>query len=111
MIHGGAVNHSGGDEFLTRPTVEGQAAVVRAAYEDAGKRPDQVAYVELHGTGTPVGDPVEAAALGEVFSAGRDEPLRVGSAKTNVGHLEGAAGIVGLVKAVLSLDHQQIPPA
>lgn len=111
VIHGGAVNHAGGDAFLTRPTVEGQAAVVRAAYEDAGKRPGQVAYVELHGTGTPVGDPVEAAALGEVFSARRDEPLRVGSAKTNVGHLEGAAGIVGLVKTVLSLDHQQIPPS
>ncbi|MBR8742212.1 type I polyketide synthase [Nocardiopsis sp. MG754419] len=110
VIHGGAVEHAGGDAFLTRPTVEGQAAVMRAAYADAGKPPGQVAYVELHGTGTPVGDPVEAAALGEVFADEREEPLRVGSVKTNVGHLEGAAGIIGLVKTVLGIDHQQIPP-
>ncbi|SHI77546.1 Acyl transferase domain-containing protein [Nocardiopsis flavescens] len=110
VVHGGAVNHVGGDSFLTRPTVRGQAEVIRAAHADAGKRSDRVGYVELHGTGTPTGDPVEAAALGEVFAAGRREPLRVGSAKTNVGHLEGAAGIVGLVKTVLALEHQQIPP-
>ncbi|MBB6120698.1 type I polyketide synthase [Nocardiopsis algeriensis] len=110
VIHGGAVLHAGGGEFLTRPTVEGEESVIRAAYADAGKSPDQVGYVELHGTGTPAGDPVEAKALGEVFSQGREEPLRVGSAKTNVGHLEGAAGIVGLVKTVLALEHQQIPP-
>ncbi|MEU5857123.1 SDR family NAD(P)-dependent oxidoreductase [Nocardiopsis dassonvillei] len=110
VIHGGAVNNSGAGEFLTRPTVDGQEAVIRAAYADAGKDPGQVAYVELHGTGTPAGDPVEAAALGGVFGRGAEEPLRVGSAKTNVGHLEGAAGVVGLVKTVLSLDHQQIPP-
>ncbi|MEE2035871.1 SDR family NAD(P)-dependent oxidoreductase [Nocardiopsis sp. CT-R113] len=110
VIHGGAVNHSGTTEYLTRPTVQGQADVAREAYANAGKDPGQVAYVELHGTGTPAGDPVEAAALGEVFKEGREEPLRVGSAKTNVGHLEGAAGIVGLVKTALGLEHQQIPP-
>ncbi|WP_026119635.1 type I polyketide synthase [Nocardiopsis ganjiahuensis] len=117
VLHGGAVNHSGSGEFLTRPTTRGQEAVIRAAYEDAGKSVDQVAYVELHGTGTPAGDPVEAAALGAAFARGRGgggngrgEPLRVGSAKTNVGHLEGAAGIVGLVKAVLSLDRGQLAP-
>ncbi|MDT0327638.1 SDR family NAD(P)-dependent oxidoreductase [Nocardiopsis lambiniae] len=110
VVHGGAVNHVGGDSFLTRPTVRGQAEVIRAAHADAGKDSDRIGYVELHGTGTPTGDPVEAAALGEVFSAGRGEPLRVGSVKTNVGHLEGAAGIVGLVKTVLALEHQQIPP-
>lgn len=111
VIHGGAVNHSGAGEFLTRPTAGGQAAAIRAAHEDAGVRPDRVGYVELHGTGTPAGDPVEARALGEVFGAGRSDPLRVGSAKTNVGHLEGAAGIVGLVKTVLSLDHQTLAPS
>ncbi|WP_306366859.1 SDR family NAD(P)-dependent oxidoreductase [Nocardiopsis sp. CC223A] len=110
VVHGGAVNHVGGDSFLTRPTVRGQAEVVRAAHADAGKRADLVGYVELHGTGTPAGDPVEAAALGRVFTTDRREPLRVGSVKTNVGHLEGAAGIVGLVKTVLALEHQQIPP-
>lgn len=111
VIHGGAVNHSGEGEFLTRPTVRGQAEAIRAAHENAGVRPDRVGYVELHGTGTPAGDPVEARALGEVFGAERSDPLRVGSAKTNVGHLEGAAGIVGLVKTVLSLDHQTLPPS
>ncbi|CAL9423286.1 hypothetical protein SUDANB121_01914 [Nocardiopsis dassonvillei] len=110
VVHGGAVNHVGGDSFLTRPTVRGQADVIRAAHADARQDPDRIGYVELHGTGTPTGDPVEAAALGEVFAADRSEPLRVGSAKTNVGHLEGAAGIVGLVKTVLALEHRQIPP-
>ncbi|MFV2198920.1 SDR family NAD(P)-dependent oxidoreductase [Nocardiopsis sp. LOL_012] len=110
VIHGGAVNHGGGDSFLTRPTVRGQAEAIRAAHADAGKEPGRIGYVELHGTGTPTGDPVEAAALGEVFAAGREEHLRVGSVKTNIGHLEGAAGIAGLVKTVLALEHQQIPP-
>ncbi|WP_435826066.1 acyltransferase domain-containing protein [Nocardiopsis alba] len=111
VVHGGAVNHSGAGEYLTRPTAAGQEAVIRAAYENSGQRPDRVGYVELHGTGTPAGDPVEARALGSVFSKERPDPLRVGSAKTNVGHLEGAAGIVGLVKTVLSLDHQTLPPS
>ncbi|MFY7067272.1 type I polyketide synthase [Nocardiopsis changdeensis] len=111
LVHGGAVNHSGGGGFLTRPTPEGQAEVIRAALEDAGQRPDRVGHVELHGTGTPVGDPVEARALGEVFAPGRTDPLRVGSAKTNVGHLEGAAGIVGFVKTVLALEHRTLPPS
>ncbi|GHC94951.1 hypothetical protein GCM10007079_45980 [Nocardiopsis terrae] len=109
VLHGGAVGHSSPGDLLTRPTVEGQEEVIRRAYADAGKDTDQVAYVELHGTGTPVGDPVEAAALGGVFGRGGREPLRVGSVKTNIGHLEGAAGIVGLLKTVLSLEHQLIP--
>ncbi len=109
VVHGGAVGHSSPGDLLTRPTVEGQEEVIRRAYTDAGKDFGQVAYVELHGTGTPAGDPVEAASLGRVFHRGTRDPLRVGSAKTNVGHLEGAAGIVGLVKTVLSLEHRQIP--
>ncbi|WP_227014641.1 MULTISPECIES: type I polyketide synthase [Nocardiopsis] len=110
VLRGGAVNNSGQTSYLARPDVHGQEEVLRAAYRRTGVDPAQVGYVELHGTGTPAGDPVEAAALGSVFADGREEPLRVGSAKTNIGHLEGAAGIVGLVKTVLSLSHGQLPP-
>ncbi|WP_049576888.1 type I polyketide synthase [Nocardiopsis sp. SBT366] len=109
VLSGGAVNNSGPTSFLARPEPEGQAEVVRAAHRRAGIDPAHVGYVELHGTGTPAGDPVEASALGSVF-AGRPGALRVGSAKTNVGHLEGAAGIVGLLKVVLSLSHGLLPP-
>ena len=110
VLRGGAVNNSGQTSYLARPDAPGQVEVLRAAHRRTGIDPAQVGYVELHGTGTPAGDPVEAAALGSVFAPGREEPLRVGSAKTNVGHLEGAAGIVGLVKTVLSLSHGQLPP-
>ncbi|GAA1084851.1 type I polyketide synthase [Nocardiopsis metallicus] len=109
VLAGGAINNSGPTSYLARPEPEGQAEAVRAAHRRAGIDPSQVGYVELHGTGTPVGDPVEATALGTVFS-GCSGALRVGSAKTNVGHLEGAAGIVGLLKVVLSLSHGLLPP-
>ena len=110
VLRAGAVNNSGRTPFLARPDVEGQSRVLREAYERAGADPARVGHVELHGTGTPAGDPVEAAALGEFFGSNRSEPLRVGSVKTNLGHLEGAAGIVGLLKTVLSLSHGQLPP-
>ncbi|MET8977519.1 type I polyketide synthase [Streptomyces sp. NPDC004539] len=111
VIRGGAVNNDGGTEGLTVPSGEAQALVLREAYLKAGVAPGDVQYVELHGTGTPVGDPIEAAALGEALGRGRrpGDPLLVGSAKTNVGHLEGAAGIVGLLKALLSLRHRRLP--
>ncbi|MER5598722.1 beta-ketoacyl synthase N-terminal-like domain-containing protein, partial [Streptomyces sp. NPDC002265] len=111
VIRGSAVNNDGGGDGLTVPLQAGQEQVLRLAYERAGIDPAQVGYVELHGTGTKVGDPVEAAALGAVLGAGREpgRPLRVGSAKTNVGHLEGAAGITGLLKAALSLTHRELP--
>ncbi|MFD0904804.1 polyketide synthase, partial [Actinomadura sediminis] len=110
VIRGGAVGNGTGDA-LTVPDRAAQEAVLRAAYEHAGADPARVGYVELHGTGTPVGDPVEAAALGAVLGAARPpgRPLLVGSAKTNVGHLEGAAGIVGLLKAALSVHHRSVP--
>ncbi|WP_051385696.1 type I polyketide synthase [Actinokineospora inagensis] len=111
VILGGAVNNDGATEGLTVPGVKSQQEVLRAAYRHAGVSPDRVGYVELHGTGTKVGDPVEAAALGAVLGRDRAEPLRVGSAKTNVGHLEGAAGIVGLLKAALSLRNRELPPS
>ncbi|GAB2489759.1 type I polyketide synthase [Nocardiopsis aegyptia] len=110
VLRGGAVNNSGRTPYLAHPDASGQREVLTTALRRAAADPAQVGYVELHGTGTPAGDPVEAVALGAVFSGEREEPLRVGSIKTNIGHLEGAAGIVGLVKAALSLSHGQLPP-
>ncbi|MFI6982152.1 type I polyketide synthase [Embleya sp. NPDC050154] len=115
VIRGGAVNNDGGGAGLTAPNPLAQQDVLRAAYRAAGVDPADVQYVELHGTGTRVGDPIEAAALGAVIGAARADrsrgPLLVGSAKTNVGHLEGAAGIVGLLKTVLCLEHRELVPS
>ncbi|MFI6985318.1 beta-ketoacyl synthase N-terminal-like domain-containing protein, partial [Embleya sp. NPDC050154] len=112
VIRGGAINSDGATPGLTVPDARAQEAVVRLAHRAAGVRPDDVQYVELHGTGTKVGDPIEAAALGAALGTRRTasgEPLTVGSAKTNVGHLEGAAGIVGLLKTALSIHHRVLP--
>ncbi|WP_329500645.1 type I polyketide synthase [Kitasatospora herbaricolor] len=112
VVLASATGNDGATDGLTVPGADGQALVLEAAYRQAGVDPARVQYVELHGTGTAVGDPVEAAALGRVLGAGRDPgaPLLVGSAKSNVGHLEGAAGLVGLLKTVLSLHHRELPP-
>ncbi|MEU3750390.1 type I polyketide synthase, partial [Streptomyces narbonensis] len=111
VIRASAVNNDGATPGLTVPSRTAQEQVLREAYRKAAVDPAAVQYVELHGTGTPVGDPIEAAALGAVLGAARpaDEPLLVGSAKTNVGHLEGAAGIVGLIKTLLALGRRSIP--
>ena len=111
VIRGGAVNNDGPAEGLTVPSRAAQESVLRRAYRRAGLKRTNVQYVELHGTGTAVGDPIEAAALGAALGAGRpsDDPLPVGSAKTNVGHLEGAAGIAGLIKAVLAIERRELP--
>ncbi|WP_406161933.1 type I polyketide synthase [Streptomyces sp. NBC_01005] len=115
VIEGSAVVSGSGDEGITRPSSVAQAAVIEAALAEARRDAAQVQYVELHGTGTRVGDPVEAAALGAVYgqgaAAGRPAPLVVGSVKTNIGHLEGAAGIVGLIKAALCVYHRQLVPS
>ncbi|WP_330287182.1 type I polyketide synthase [Streptomyces sp. NBC_00576] len=111
VLLGSAVNNDGATPGLTVPDQAAQRRVVEAACSRAGVRPEQVQYVELHGTGTKVGDPIEAAALGSALGRGRGVPLAVGSAKTNVGHLEGAAGIVGLLKTLLSIRHRQLPPS
>ncbi|MFG2905899.1 type I polyketide synthase [Kitasatospora sp. NPDC048286] len=109
VIRGGAVNNDGATPGLTTPDPASQREVVELAWRRAGIPTDGVQYVELHGTGTSVGDPVEATALGAALAAGRvDRPLQVGSAKTNVGHLEGAAGAVGLLKAVLGIHHREL---
>ncbi|MFE9423306.1 type I polyketide synthase [Kitasatospora sp. NPDC006697] len=110
VLLGSAVNSDGATDGLTVPSATAQAAVIRAAARRAGVAAERVQYVELHGTGTRVGDPIEAAGLGAALGGGREEePLLVGSAKTNVGHLEGAAGIVGLLKTVLSVHHRRLP--
>ncbi|RKT56259.1 type I polyketide synthase [Saccharothrix australiensis] len=110
VIRGSAVNHDGATPGLTVPAAEAQEQVIRAALARSGVRAGDVRYVELHGTGTPVGDPVEAAGLGAAHRS-RDTALLVGSAKTNVGHLEGAAGVVGLLKVLLSVWHGALPPS
>ncbi|MFD8416627.1 SDR family NAD(P)-dependent oxidoreductase [Streptomyces sp. NPDC059650] len=109
VIRGSAVNNDGASNGLTAPNPQAQADVLRAAWQDAAVAPRHVSYVEAHGTGTLLGDPVEAEALGTVFAEGREQPLRIGSAKTNFGHLEPAAGVVGLMKTVLALHHGEIP--
>jgi polyketide synthase 12/myxalamid-type polyketide synthase MxaB len=97
---------------LTAPNPQAQEQVIRAALADAGLTAKDVSYIEAHGTGTTLGDPIEMQALGTVFGPGRgrDQPLMVGSVKTNIGHLEAAAGIAGLVKVILALQHRIVPP-
>ena len=111
VVRGSAVNNDGGGPTLTTPSQAAQEAVLETAYRRAGVKRSEVQYVELHGSGTPVGDPIEAAALGAVLGCGRPgaEPLAVGSAKTNLGHLEGAAGIAGMIKTALAIDRRRIP--
>ncbi|MGC4951526.1 type I polyketide synthase, partial [Streptomyces sp. DT224] len=111
VIVGSAVNSDGAAEGLTVPDQHAQEEVVRLAHRRAGVDPADVQFVELHGTGTKVGDPIEARALGSAIGTAKEPgaPLLVGSAKTNVGHLEGASGIVGLLKTVLAISHRQLP--
>ncbi|MCM3887157.1 type I polyketide synthase, partial [Frankia sp. R82] len=113
VIRGGAVNSDGATDGLTRPSAAAQTRVLREAAQAAGVEPGEIQYVELHGTGTRVGDPIEAAALGATYGGDRPAgaPLLVGSAKTNVGHLEGASGIVGLLRTVLAIAHRELPPS
>jgi acyl transferase domain-containing protein/aryl carrier-like protein len=108
VILGSAVNQDGASSGLTAPNGRAQQALLREAHRRAGIGPGDVVYVEAHGTGTKLGDPVESEALGAVFS-GRNEKLPIGSVKSNIGHLESAAGVAGLIKLILSLEHGEIP--
>ncbi|AOR29809.1 hypothetical protein BFF78_00745 [Streptomyces fodineus] len=111
VLLGGAVNHDGDGQALTVPDSDAQQTLLREAYARAGVETRDVRYVELHGTGTKAGDPVEAGALGAVFGSGREagQPLLVGSVKTNIGHLDAAAGVIGLIKVALAMKHGALP--
>jgi acyl transferase domain-containing protein/NADPH:quinone reductase-like Zn-dependent oxidoreductase/acyl carrier protein len=113
IIRGSAVNQDGHSNVLTAPNGLAQQEVIRQALENARVSPNQISYIEAHGTGTPLGDPIEVEALAEVIGRRADnqaEPCVLASVKTNFGHLEAAAGIAGLMKIVLSMQHQAIPP-
>ena len=112
VVRGSAVNQDGTSNGLTAPNGAAQTAVIRQALADAGLTPGRVDFVEAHGSGTLLGDSIEMSSLQEVFGPGRpeDRPLVVGAVKTNVGHLVGAAGMAGLIKSVLALNHGEIPP-
>ena len=111
VIRGSAVNQDGPSSGLTAPNGPAQEAVIHEALARASVMPAEVGFIETHGTGTQLGDPLEVQALGQVFGAGRDavHPLRLASVKTNIGHLEAAAGVTGLIKVVLALQHRAIP--
>ena len=112
MIRNTGINQDGKTPGLSYPSGDAQAALIASVYNGANLDPLETTYVEAHGTGTPAGDPIEAAALSRIFCPGRhhDQPLTVGSIKTNVGHLEGASGLAGVIKTVLMLEKKQIVP-
>ena len=112
VVRGGAIAQDGRTVGIMSPNGDAQADMFRLACDTAGIDPRSIGFVEAHGTGTPTGDPTEIGALARVYGAGRpdDDRCRIGSVKPNVGHLEGGAGVIGLIKAVLALHHETIPP-
>ncbi len=112
VIRASGVNADGGRKNgLTIPSGAAQIELMRRVLAQSGLRPDDVDYIEAHGTGTRIGDPIEAAAIGAVYGDGRARPLPIGSVKSNVGHLEPASGMAGLAKAMLVLRHGVVPPS
>jgi acyl transferase domain-containing protein len=110
VLRGGAVNQDGRSSGITAPNGAAQRSVLRRALRHGGVEPEQVGYVETHGTGTRLGDPIEVEALAEVYGREQGAPLYLGAVKTNIGHTEAAAGIAGLIKVVLCLQRGAIPP-
>ncbi len=114
VIKGSAINNDGASKVgYTAPSVDGQAEVIDMALRTAGVEADTISYIEAHGTGTALGDPIEVAALSQVFREQTDRTgfCALGSVKTNIGHLDSASGIAGLIKTVLALTHRQLPPS
>ena len=111
LILGTSINQDGHTNGISLPSPEAQTRLVQDACKDAGIAPELIGFVEAHGTGTAVGDPIEAHALAEALCGNRSTPLPIGSIKTNLGHLETAAGVAGLLKAMLVLKHGEIPPS
>ncbi len=109
LIVASSINSDGRTTGISLPSKAHQAALLEQAYLDNGLDLNRIAFIEAHGTGTPVGDPVEAAAIGEVLGRRRDHPLPIGSIKTNIGHTEPASGLAGLMKAMLALEHDALP--
>ena len=112
VIRNSGANQDGRTVGISLPSGDAQVELIERTYRAAGLDPAQTSFVEAHGTGTPAGDPIEAASLSKVFSRQRpvDQPLHVGSVKSNIGHLEGASGIAGVVKTVLMLENNLILP-
>jgi acyl transferase domain-containing protein/acyl carrier protein len=112
VIRSSAVNHDGASGGITVPSGPAQEKLVRQALKQGRLQPSDIDVIEAHGTGTPLGDPIELIALAAVLGQGRpdDRPLRVGSVKTNIGHLEAAAGVAGIMKLALALEHEELPP-
>ncbi|KAF2137936.1 uncharacterized protein K452DRAFT_301651 [Aplosporella prunicola CBS 121167] len=110
VVRGSGANHDGTKAGLTLPNGAAQASLIRSTYKAAGLDLTDTDYFEAHGTGTRAGDPIEANAIGSVFAASRDKPLLVGSIKSNLGHLEGASGLAGIIKATMSVESGKIFP-
>jgi acyl transferase domain-containing protein len=112
VIKGSAINNDGSRKVgFTAPSTKGQAETIRAAYNVAEVDPETVSYIEAHGTGTSLGDPIEIEALTMAFGSKKRQFCAVGSVKSNIGHLDAAAGVAGLIKTVLMMKHRQIPPS
>src|SRR5262252_3276182 len=111
IILASGVNSDGRTIGLSLPSESAQTSLLRAVYTGAGVDPNELAFFEMHGTGTPAGDPIEATAVGHSLGQSRSEPLPIGSVKTNIGHLEPASGMAGLLKAALALDRRIVPPS
>lgn len=112
LLRGSAINHDGHSSGLTVPNGTAQQQVIRSALANAKTQPSEINYIEVHGTGTSLGDPIEVNMLGAVLGKERSEtnPLLIGSVKTNIGHLEAAAGVAGIIKVVLAMQQGEIPP-
>ena len=112
VIRNTGVNQDGKTSGITLPSGKAQEELIESVYSKAGLNPLDTTYVECHGTGTPAGDPLETGAIAKVFGPGRppEKPLRIGSVKTNVGHLEGASGVAGVIKTILMLENGVILP-